>query len=171
MKYNKSFSAIILIFLMGSCKKVSVNNELQDTYVQFNFPNTYPSGGYATIKNYYFSQKGLDIDTIYLPIKTLGLVPEKQYEVKLEQIKEAQLPTGSEHAIPNVHYVDFSNEDLKKRYLIAPETKEVTIPLVVKRDVSMRGKIVQLSIKIAQSKTAKPGLMNYNRVKILISGM
>lgn len=170
INYIKSFIAVLFIVFMGSCKKVSVENELEDTYVQFNYPNSYPSDGYAYTQYYYFPTNK-DVDTVQLELKTLGLVPEKDYEVKLEQIKEAQLPTGSEQAVVGLHYVDFNDVELKKRYILPAGSTTGKVPLVVKRDIAMRGKTVQLSIQVAESADTKPGVIAYKRYKILLGSM
>ncbi|QIH35917.1 DUF4843 domain-containing protein [Sphingobacterium sp. DR205] len=159
--------AIILCHLF-SCEKVAVSNNLEDSYVEFYYPNSWPSNGYLTTINYNFNGTK-DLDTIMLDLRTRGLVPEKDAVVVLKQIKEQTLPTNYVHAVPSLHFIPFDDSQLSKSYIIAKGMTEGKVPLILKKDPLMIGKTIQLSIGVGESPDFKPGVINYSKIKVLVT--
>lgn len=105
--------------------------------------------------SYSFVYAGEDvvIDTVWFKISTMGFVADVDRPFELEQVV-----TGENDAIADVHYVAFSNGELKSRFYVIPaRATEVEMPVVVKRDPSLDAGDVTLKFTFKENGYFKPG--------------
>ncbi len=162
----KQFINILLLgFLllgMNSCEKdLPVYNTL-DCWLNFVY---YKSDGsilgteevtdemrYASYSFVYVGED-VEIDTVWFEISTMGFVSGEDRPLELEQIL-----TGENDAKADVHYVAFSNEELKTKFYMIPAGKVNTkIPVIVKKDHSLDDGDVNLQFTFKDNGYFKPG--------------
>lgn len=100
-------------------------------------------------------------DTVWLNVKTMGNLADYDRPIKLEQAK-----TEGPDAQPGVHYVAFDDAELMKKFYYIPAGKvEQKIPIVMKRDASLKEQAVNLYVTLAQSEHFEPGYEDYSIVR------
>lgn len=108
-----------------------------------------------------FTPKEIVEDTAWVNVKTMGNLADYDRPIKLEQ-----MTTDGEDAQPGVHYVPFDDEELMRKFYFIPAGKvEQKIPIVMKRDASLKTAAVNLYVKLAKSEHFEPGYPDYNLVR------
>lgn len=112
-----------------------------------------------------FSPKEMIIDTAWINVKTMGNVTDYDRPIKLEQMK-----TNEKDAEPGVHYVAFDDEELMKKFYYIPAGKvEQKVPIVIKRDASLKEQAVNLYITFARTEYFIPGYEDYAVLRYLVT--
>ena len=152
----------LFLFGMSSCEKDLPVYETPDCWLNFVYYN-YDGSILETEKvtdeiryaSYSFVYAGdeVEIDTVWFEISTMGFVSDEDRPLELEQIQ-----TGKNDAKADVHYVAFTNEELKAKYYMIPARKTGTkIPIVVKKDPSLNSGDVILQFTFKDNGYFKPG--------------
>jgi hypothetical protein len=123
----------------------------------------------TTTINYSFVYKVKSVvqDTVYIQINTIGNISQYDRQIILKQIPEydytyiRDTQTGQiidtttverpYMAEPNVHYVDFNNEQLNKLYVIKAKQIKASIPIILLRDASLKEHTYRLRIELEKS--------------------
>ena len=113
----------LFLFGMSSCEKDLPVYETPDCWLNFVYYN-YDGSILETEKvtdeiryaSYSFVYAGdeVEIDTVWFEISTMGFVSDEDRPLELEQIQ-----TGKNDAKADVHYVAFTNEELKMKFFLA----------------------------------------------------
>ena len=139
--------------IMGGCEKdLPVYNDSSNRLI---FDYYRPSD---TLKNYSFIYESdqVIIDTIWYKVHTMGFLTSYNRPFQLEQVL-----TGENDAVPGKHYVAFDDQELlKKFYYIPANTTGMTIPVVVKRDASLKDHAVNLKFTIKTTDEFSAGYQN-----------
>lgn len=162
MKTRNLYFAVIALFvslLFGCENKLEMYNHdnglnfilkaQSDTLVNFSFVY----GPSATI-----------VDTVWFTVQTMGFVTKEDREIALEQ-----LAVESNGAKAGVHYVAFDDPSLQKYYVIKGGAIEASIPVVVKRDASIKTQPVTLLFTFKDNGQFKPALKHKSRIRLVIS--
>ena len=152
------------IFLLGmsSCEKDLPVYETPDCWLNFVYYSSYDGSvlgteevtdemRYASYSFVYVGEE-VEIDTVWFEISTMGFVSDEDRPLELEQIQ-----TGGNDAKADVHYVAFTNEELKAKYMIPARKTGTKIPVVVKRDPSLSNGDVTLQFTFKDNGYFKPG--------------
>lgn len=107
-----------------------------------------------SLERYTFFFEDLDViyDTVWCKVTTLGFLSNKDRPFVLKQIK-----SGFEDAVPGVHYVPLDDPDLQKYYIIPKNAVENTIPIVLKRDASLKKNTYRLDITFGENEFFREG--------------
>lgn len=103
-------------------------------------------------------------DTLWIQVETIGPLSENERDVSFEQVQ-----TGINDAVAGTHYIAFDNASMKNHYVVKAGDSKATLPVVIKRDASLKSKSVNLLIRITPNSYFK--LINpvRNRVRLIFS--
>ena len=151
----------IFLWGMSSCEKDLPVYETPDCWLNFVY---YSYDGsvlgteevtdemrYASYSFVYVGDE-VEVDTVWFEVSTMGFVSDEDRPLELEQIL-----TGKNDAKADVHYVAFTNEELKAKYMIPARKTGTKIPVVVKRDPSLSNGDVTLQFTFKDNGYFKPG--------------
>ena len=153
----------LFLFGMSSCEKDLPVYETPDCWLNFVYYSSYDGSvlgteevtdemRYASYSFVYVGEE-VEVDTVWFEISTMGFVSDEDRPLELEQIQ-----TGKNDAKADVHYVAFTNEELKAKYYMIPARKTGTkIPIVVKKDPSLNSGDVILQFTFKDNGYFKPG--------------
>lgn len=108
-----------------------------------------------------YNAKSVTIDTIWVNVKTMGFLSDQDRPFQLKQVKSEKAD-----AQPGVHYVPFDNPELMQKFYYIPAGKnEQKIPIVVKRDPSLKNDDVRLYVTFEENDYFIPGYEDYNIIR------
>lgn len=116
--------------------------------------------------NYTFVYSSDDVvdDTLWVTVKTVGYLSDKDRPFLFEQIKSDKTDAQS-----GVHYVPFDDPELVKKFYFIPAGKaEQRAPIVVKRDASLKTEDVRLYVTFKDNGEFTPGYEDYNTMRYCI---
>ncbi|MCD0486697.1 DUF4843 domain-containing protein [Pedobacter sp. MC2016-14] len=139
LKFIKYFLVVTVMAAFASCEK-----KLQpyDNGSGLNFLYATPAD---TLINYSFAlgAPAATIDTVWLGVETIGPVSDVNREVALEQVL-----TGLNDAEPGKHFVPLTDPDIKRRFVVPARQTIARLPIVFKRDVSLKTNTYSLKLRI-----------------------
>lgn len=121
-----------------------------------------------TLVNYSFTTRPstVEFDTVWVRVQTMGLLPDHDRVAKFEQVQ-----TDTLNAEPGVHFIAFNDPRVKDLYYVPAKKNWVDLPVIVKRDISLKEKTMNLRIRLAESQDFKVGYANKSETLIRISDM
>lgn len=143
----------IAICLTASCKQDFPEAFTGKSYIQFT-----PTNGIKTVvtaySSFYYSDPSKTTDTILFDVTSLGLVPTKTTYIKLTPILGAITASNypdAVDAVSGVNYTSFDDPDIQKLMKLDPGKSNGKIPVIIKRDPSLKTKMYQLHFKLSDS--------------------
>lgn len=112
---------------------------------------------------FYQDRSTVTRDTVYLEIHTIGLLADRPRKIALKQVQEYDVTYEyddkgnlvdsvvreiTNEAVPGVHYVPMEADEMKPLLLVQPGKVNVTIPVILLRDLSLRTEEVRLCLKL-----------------------
>lgn len=118
-----------------------------------------------TVQTYSFVYTGgVATDTVWYTVRTMGFLSDAARTFELQQVM-----TGVNDAQVGTHYVSFDDETLKKRYVIPAGAVRARIPIVVKRDTTLKKQDYNLVFTFKPNNNFDLGYEAYSKVKLIIS--
>ncbi|MEG2340942.1 MAG: DUF4843 domain-containing protein [Odoribacter sp.] len=119
-----------------------------------------------TIVNYSFVyyQESRQKDTVWLEVETMGYVVDYDRKIPFKQIA-----TEGTQAVAGTHYVAFDDPEVAGWYVISAGKNKVRVPVVVKRDPSLKNETVTLKIGFAENEYFSLGYSDLGTKVITIS--
>ncbi len=107
-----------------------------------------------TLQTHTFVYAGAEAetDTVWINVKTVGNV--KDYDRKITLV---QLESDTTDAVPGKHYVAFNDASLASWYVMPAHQVKTRVPVVFKRDASLKTEDVLLKLEIGVSEDFQPG--------------
>lgn len=167
-KIKNTVFILSLALLFNSCKKEMPSAYSGDQYLEFYYTNDVKIVTTA-YSSFYYMDVAKTTDTIKLRVTTLGGIPSKTSYVKFTAFTDPTVPSVYPDAVAGVQYVSFNDENIKKLMKVDAGKIEAYIPVVLKRDPSLKSKIYQLRFKIDVSDDFKPGNAKHTEGIIYIS--
>lgn len=102
-----------------------------------------------TLKTYTFFYNFTDspVDTVYFDLYAIGGPHQEARAFELEQV----ILPKEENAEAGTHYVPFDDPSVKLLYTFPAETVHVRVPIIMKRDPSLKEKKVKLHFRIKRN--------------------
>ncbi len=121
-----------------------------------------------TLISYTFTVKPAEVvlDTVWVRVQTMGLISDKDRVVKFEQV-----PVDTLNALPGIHYVAFDDPQVRDLYQVPAHRNYVDLPILVKRDISLKSETVNLKIRLVDGPDFKVGYADRSETLITISDM
>ncbi|MDD2425909.1 MAG: DUF4843 domain-containing protein [Bacteroidales bacterium] len=159
----KNYLYLFLIFAALNAALSSCEKELEVYNAGEGLNFLYENAG-DTIRNYSFVYVSSTLvqDTIWLNVETIGPLSDKDRSFEFEQIQ-----TGSGDAVSGTHYIPFNDTGLKNFYVIPSGKSKASVPVVLKRDVSLKTTVINLAIRIKSNETFKLFNPDRNRMTIV----
>lgn len=95
-------------------------------------------------KTFAFYPSTVVTETVWLEVHTMGYVYDHDRILELEQVDIS----GVKNAVSGVHYVAFNDPEVSKHYVIPAGQIKAKIPVILKREASLKNEQVTLKIKI-----------------------
>lgn len=159
----------ILLIGMTACEKDLSPYDTKDCWIHFYFQNldenvifdeNSPKSTYSFVYN-----NDKTTDTLWFEVETMGFVSDAPRPFELEQVK-----VDKNDAVAGVHYVSFDDPGLKNNFYFVPGSKaRFQIPIVVKRDPSLKEKDVVLHVTFKENNEFHRGYEEYCTRIITIS--
>lgn len=160
--------AVILLF--SSCKKAMPGIYSGEQYLEFSATTTAGAKEvYTAYAPFYALDANKTTDTVLIHVVTTGSIPSKTSYIQFTAFTDNTVTSTYPDAVAGVHYVSFDDINLKKLMKINAGKSEAYIPVVLKRDPSLKDKVYQLRFKIGISDDIKPGNSNHTEGVIYIS--
>lgn len=161
---KKTFLYIISILAVAATFGCEESLDLYDN--PDNRLNFYFKSNADTVVNFTFVYEPATklVDTLWVTVNTMGFLSDKDREVSIEQVQ-----TSGTNAIAGKHYVPFDDASIKGKFIIPAGKNTADLPIVVKRDASLKNEPVNLLLRIADNENFKMGYSKYSVKKITIS--
>lgn len=115
-------------------------------------------------RSFVYAGSDAETDTVWINLKTIGKVRGYDRPVKLQQVQ-----VRDSCAVAGKHFVAFDDPDMASLYAIPAGRTKAALPVVLKRDASLRTARVLLEIVIAGNEYFVPGFVEPERVQIWIT--
>jgi len=117
---------------------------------------------------YSFVYEGDEVtqDTVWVRVDTQGFVCDYDRPFRLQQIAS---DTDRPDATPGIHYVGFDDASLASLYVIPAGQNNLLLPVVVKRDASLKSEDVALYFQLQENEYFKQGLSERRTVMLVVS--
>lgn len=161
MKKSILFLFVVTAIIFSSCEeKLPLYSDPQ---AYLNFDIRYRED---TLINYSFAfaDKGVNKDTVWITLNTMGYLSDKPRTFKLKQI-----PFGKLNAEPGKHYLGFDTKEMKKYLVIPAKAVSVDVPIVLFKHSSLDKGIYNLRIQVQPNGTFMPGYQEQNFVQIAVT--
>lgn len=103
--------------------------------------------------SFVYSGMGLEKDTIWLEVESMGFVSDHDRPITLEQVDTA----GVTQAVPGKHYVAFNDPAIASYYVMPAGKARTKLPVVLLRDKSLSEESVVLKIQIKSNEYFQAG--------------
>lgn len=115
----------------------------QDDQAKLNFEYNY-SRSDSIISYSFVYNGGIQEDTVWLQLNTMGYVSDQERHFELQQV-----PSGKTDAVAGTHYVSFDDTSYKSKYLMVPAgATSVKVPIIMLRDASLKDGNVYLKVAV-----------------------
>lgn len=159
-KYYKYIAFFSLIAFFTGCEK---NIE---PYNYMNGLNFLYDNEIDSIRNFSFvyGPSNKSVDTVWVKVETIGRLSEANRDITFEQIQ-----TNGTNAVPGTHYVAFDDPAVKSHYIVPGGASTVNVPVILKRDVTLKNTSVELCFRIVKNDYFKVNNPSRNRFTIIFS--
>lgn len=164
MKNIKYYIVILLAVILFSCKEdVSIWN---DTTSRIQFEE----GDSTLSKSFAFDHRDVELDTIKLPVRAIGLVSSVDRPFRVKRIPISI--EGAEDAIEGVHYKALDSDEVKRLMVIKANKVTGFVPIIVLRTEEMAKKRFFAKFEIIEEgNDFKVGELNRTTKSIVVSDM
>jgi hypothetical protein len=155
----KNIIYIILLVIISSCakEKIMFNNDISRLEFVKNEKITHSFVNKFSFKKIKIKNKEVDVDTVFIEIRTVGSVPPKDRAISIEQIteKDEKGKNLKNTAESGKHYIAFDDPELKKLFVIKAGKTTAKIPIVLIRHPDLQEVFYRLKIKIKENANFK----------------
>ena len=137
--------------LLAACDEELTPYNVDTCWLGFDMENSADTLVYRT---FIYSGPQAETDTVWIPLKTIGKVVDYDRPVKL-----VQLPVEDSCAVAGKHFVAFDDAALHSCYIIPAGKTRTELPVVLKRDVSLKTDKVLIEIAIGENEYFVPGFV------------
>lgn len=171
MTNQNIFTAFLVasVLLFNSCKKELPVAYSGNSYLEFYSPYDDIAAVTVGYSSFYYLDASKITDTVWLRVKTVGSIPTKTSVVKFEAFKDNSAAPAYPDAVAGIHYVPFDDAGIQKLMKVDAGKYEAYIPVVFKRDASLKDKVYQLRFKIVMSEDFSPGSIKHIEGIVYIS--
>lgn len=160
MKTNIKYILLFPVLLLLSCEDKTAL--FADDVNRINFSTA------SIITPYSFAYGPVDRmqDTVFVNVSTIGFVTNAPRKISLQQLP---FNDGRAEAVAGVHYVDFNDPSIADKYVIPAGKNNALLPILVKRDISLKTQEVTLRIALSVNENFSPGLQSNQTKTITMS--
>lgn len=119
-------------------------------YSSSDYKYEYSQGSYSFLNA---ADQSITVDTVWVEVESMGFVRDYDRKITLQQIDT----TGVKQAVAGQHYVAFNDPSLEKYYVMPAGKARTKLPIVVKRDASLKKESVVLKYAIVANNEFQNG--------------
>lgn len=166
LKYNGCL--LLCTLLWSACKKDIPATYSGPEYLEFDYAYDIKEvpAGYAT---FYYKDSTVKFDTVYFAVHALGTVPTKTSYIRFRAFKDTAAAPAYPDAVAGVHYVPFDDAGMLAQMKMEAGQVQASVPVVLKRDPSLKDSVYQLRFTIDYSDDFEPGNSNHTEAIVYIS--
>ncbi len=143
---NSLLLFLAITMLGASCKKSELTKYEQPDMV-YVYKDAFNTKKDSSSYSFAIKANSLMLDTVYIPVRIMGLAADKAREVKLAPVNDLTTATDG------IHYALLP-------YTIPAGAYSANLPVLVKRTADLKTKEFRLVLEIAETKDFKPGVPN-----------
>lgn len=160
--YNLIVGALMLLPFFTSCEDTLPVYDSSQSWLKFTYE--YASDSIISRSFAYGPSSAVD-DTVKVKLLLMGDVSDHDRPFRLKQIA-----TGEHDAVADKHYVSFDDEELVSKFYILPAGAiEVEVPIVLKRDPSLKLDNYNLKFTVKETQEFSCGSKEWSSRRILIA--
>ena len=155
------YTMVLLGSLFAACEENLTPYDSETCWVYFDL-----IGSADTLQTRTFVYAGGDAetDTVWIPLKTIGKVMNYDRPVTLLQVQATD-----SNAIAGTHFVAFDDQSLGSQYVIPAGKTTVELPIVLKRDASLKTDKVLLQFTLQANEYFMPSFVGPRLVRIWVT--
>ena len=155
------YTIILMGALFAACEEDLKPYNEETCWVYFDM-----IGSADTLQSRTFVYAGGDAetDTVWIPLKTIGKVMNYDRPVSLVQVK-----ANGANAVAGTHFVAFDDQVLSDQYIIPAGKSTVELPIVLKRDASLKTERVLVELSLQANDYFMPGFVGPQSVEIWVT--
>ena len=158
---NKIFKYMIGIIFLGalsSCEE-KLNSYVTETcWLRFDLSQMADT---LQLRSFAYLNSEMNMDTSWIEVKEIGNM--KDYHRK---ITFTQVMTDTTNAIAGTHYIAFDDPSFSELYVMPANQTKARVPVILKRDASLKTSDVLLEFTIGANEDFQPGFVKPDRVQI-----
>ena len=117
-------------------------------------------------RTFVFDDETRILDTVWVELATQGFVTDYDRSFVLEQVM------GDTNAAESgVHFIPFNDSQVTSHYVIPAGANEVKVPIVLKRDVSLKTRELSVRFRIGHNENFSSGYPRYQERVITVTDM
>lgn len=147
--------------LLAACDEKLTPYSEETCWLGFDMKN---SADTLVFRTFIYSEPQAETDTVWIPLKTIGKVVDYDRPVKL-----VQLPVKDSCAVSGKHFVAFDDAALHSCYMIPAGKTRAQIPVVLKRDVSLKEDKVLIEIAVGENEYFFPSFVSPKRIYVWVT--
>ncbi|MDE1193450.1 MAG: DUF4843 domain-containing protein [Arachidicoccus sp.] len=153
-KYNSILLLGLLLFI--SCHKDEPSTYSGSEYLEFDYTSDIQqvTSAYST---FYYKDSTVKYDTVYFAVHALGVVPTKTSYIKFKAYKDTSASPAYPDAVAGVHYIPFDDANMMAQMKMEAGEVSASVPVILKRDKSLKDSVYQLLFTIDYSDDFLPG--------------
>lgn len=167
----------IALFAISSCK--------ESPYMFFDSENRVQMQSQEDILySFYYEPEDFTEHTLYINVQAIGMPKDNSQKVTLEQVTESYVIYEYDNngaivdsvvheytnkGVAGTHYVKLDDPRVSEQFIIPANKYQGKIPIIVKRDKSLKKEDIRICLKIVANEDLKLGQSNYLRKTIIIS--
>lgn len=155
------YMAILLGVFFVACEEELNPYDAETCWVYFDL-----IGSADTLQSRTFVYAGREAvtDTVWIPLKTIGKVMDYDRPVALLQVQ-----AKDSNAVAGIHFVDFDAPSLNAHYVVPAGRTRVKLPIVLKRDLSLKTGKVVVQFTLKANEYFIPGFVGPQTVQIWVT--
>lgn len=159
MRNNIYILLLLCVGLLSSCEEELKPYDYSKNTLGFEYDRNQYNQIVDSIKRFTFVYQPLEVvvDTIWIDVRTTGFVVDYDRPIKLKQVdfndEDEQEVEGEEllQAESGIHYVPFDSPEVASLYYMPAGKNQTLLPLIVKRDVSLKETRRYLKIELEEN--------------------
>ena len=117
-------------------------------------------------RTFVFDDKTRVFDTVWVEVATQGFVVDHDRPFVLEQVMG-----DTNAAEAGVHFIAFNDSQVSSHYVVPAGANEVKVPIVLKRDASLKDKELTVRFRIGNNENFSSGYPQYQERVITVTDM
>lgn len=152
---NKKLIITITLSLIGflwfSCKQENVPAYNGKEYIQFYSDNPTIASVTSGYSYFFYKDAAVQTDTVWFKVATVGGLVKKTSYLKFLAFKDTAKTPQYPDAVAGTHYVPFDDPAVIKLMKVEPGQIVADVPVILKRDPSLKQAVYRLHFKIVAS--------------------
>lgn len=155
------YTMILLGTLFAACEEDLKPYNEETCWVYFDLIG---SADTLQSRTFVYAGENAETDTVWIPVKTIGKVMDYDRPITLLQVL-----ANDSNAVAGTHFVKFDDPSLSAQHVIPAGKTTVNLPIVLKRDASLKTDKVSVQFSLQANDYFMPGFVGPQSVQIWVT--